>query len=99
MLFLRIWEATYLETLAPSEYQVTYRNADVVVDDFTMALGGIVVSEHLHWADDLDTRRVGRNKDDTLLFVGIGVGSVTLSHEDVDLAAGITSSTDPPRED
>ena len=88
----------YLEALAPSEHQVAHWHAHVVVDDFAMTFGSIIVPKHLHWANDLDARRIGRDEDNTLLLVGVGVGSIALSHEDVNFAAGITSSTDPPRE-
>ncbi len=93
---LQGYDEEYLEALAPSEHQVAYWDADIVVNDFTMTFGCIIVSKYLHWADDFDTGRISRNEDDTLLLVAIGVGRIALSHKNMNFTPGITSSANPP---
>lgn len=63
-----------------------------------MTFRGIIVSENLHRTDDSDTRCVGRNEDNALLLVCVGVGRVALSHKDVHSGTGITSSANPPED-
>lgn len=61
-----------------------------------MAVGGIIVSIYREHAVHGDAGGVGGDKDDRLLAVGVTVGWVGFTHDDVDLAARVTGARGPP---
>ena len=63
-----------LEPSTPASYQAfLFVELDIVVEDFTVSLGCIVVSKDLHGTDDLDSRVVGGDEDDGESLVTVGV--------------------------
>ena len=88
-----------LDNLKPTTFtvdDVCDGNLDVDELDLAVTLGSIIVSKNVHWAHDLDTRGIRRNNDDRLLAVLALVVGVALTHDQVDLAAGVTGTGDPP---
>ena len=61
-----------------------------------MSFRGIIVTEHLHGPNDLDSGGISGDNDNTLLVVGVLVVGITLSHDEVQLCAGVASTADPP---
>jgi hypothetical protein len=80
----------------PSKNQVAQRNTDVLVDDFAMSFRGVIVTEHFHGTNDLDSGGVSGDNDNALLVVGILVVGIALSHNEVQLGAGVAGTADPP---
>lgn len=70
---------------------------DVVVDDLAVALGGVVVAHDGHGADDLDTGERSVKDDDRVTLVLVGVVGVGNGDDNVDGAAGVTSTRNPLR--
>lgn len=62
-----------LEAATPTEDEVRSRHADVLVLDLVVTFRRVVVAKHGHGADELDTRSVARDEDDTLLVVLVGL--------------------------
>ena len=63
-----------LEPSTPASYQAfLFVELDIVVEDFAVSLGCIVVSKDLHGTDDLDSRVVGGDEDDGESLVTVGV--------------------------
>ena len=87
---------TYLETLAPVPDEIAQRDADVLVDNLAMTLRSIVVTEDLHRTNNLHAGCIGRNNDDTLLPIAVGVVRVTLAEHKVKRTSGIAGAADPP---
>ena len=84
-----------LETAAPAGDDVVERDADVVVDDLEVALRSVVVAEHGHGTDELDSLGVGRDDHDRLLGV-LRCREVRLAHHEVNGVARVSGSRDPP---
>lgn len=88
-------EATAKVTRATGDGSLEVKD-DVLVNDLAVTFGGVVVAEHLHWADDLNAGGFGVDKEDGVTLVLGGVFGVGLRDDNVDGAAGVTSSRDPP---
>jgi hypothetical protein len=67
-------------------------HADVLEEDVTVTVRGVIIAKDAKHAVDGDSRGVCWDEDDTLLLVGAGVVGVCLAHCDVDLAARITGA-------
>ena len=85
-----------LEALAPSIDKVADRHTNIVVDNFAVTLGSVVVAKDTHGTDDLDTRRVRRDDHNTLLPVLVRILGVALTEHQVESAAWVTGTTDVP---
>lgn len=85
-----------LETTTLAQDDVLQRHADVLEEDVTVAVRGIIVAKDTEHAVDGDAGGISWNEDDALLLVGAGVVLVRLAHGDVDLAARVTSTRGPP---
>ena len=81
---------------APSENEIVKGNTDIVVDDFAMTFWGVIVTEHFHRANDVDTRSICGYEDNTLLSVMVFVVRVALAHHKMDLCPWISCTADPP---
>jgi hypothetical protein len=86
----------YLEAPSPAEDKIAKRYANILINDFTMTLWRIIITEDLHGTHNLDTWCVCRNNNDALLCVCIGVVRVVLAKNQVELTAGIASAANPP---
>jgi hypothetical protein len=63
-----------LEPSTPtSDEALGFVELDIVVENFAVSLGGVVVSKHLHGTDDLDCWVVGGDEDDGESLVTVGV--------------------------
>ena len=87
-----------LEASAPAQHEVAQGHSNVVVNDFKVALWGVVVSVDSHWANEFHSGGVSWDDDDALLLVRVGVCWVRLAHNDVYLRPRITCATNPPAE-
>lgn len=85
-----------LETTALAQDDVFHRHADVLEEDVTVTVRGIIVAKDTEHAVNGDAGGVGGNEDDALLLVGAGVVLVRLAHGNVDLAARVTGTRGPP---
>ena len=84
------------ETAALAKDEVRGGHADVLEADMAVAVGRIVVAVDRQHAVDGDSGGLGGDEDDGLLPVRVGVAGVTLAHDDVDLASGVTGAARPP---
>ncbi len=84
-----------LEAAAFAKQHVGRRNADIVEDDFRVAVRCVVIAEHGQHADDFHARRVQRHEDLRLLFVLLGA-EVRLAHHNGDLAMTVADARRPP---
>lgn len=85
-----------LEASALAENQILCRHAHVVEGDVAVAMGGVVVAVDLEHSLDGDSRKAGRDQDDGLLLVRVGVVGIGLAHDDVELAPRVASAAGPP---
>lgn len=85
-----------LESSALAEDQVLCRHAHVLERDVAVAVGGIVVAVDLEHSLDGDSRKAGRDQDDGLLLVRVGVVGIRLAHDDVELASRVARTAGPP---
>jgi len=69
--------------------------ADVLEQDFGVAVRGVVIAEHGQHAEHLHPGRVERHEDLRLLFVLLGI-EVRLAHHDGDLAVAVAYARRPP---
>ena len=83
------------EAAAFAEQDAARRHAHVVEADFHVTVRRVVVAEHRQRPQHLDAGRIGRHQDHRLLRVARRL-RVGLAHEDVDLAARIAGTADPP---
>jgi hypothetical protein len=81
-----------LESLSWSKNDMVEGYADVVEGDVGVSMGSIVESEYGKHAVDGDAWGGGWDEDDGLLEMLVGVAGVALAHDNVDLAAWITSA-------
>ena len=84
------------KSLTPSKDQVAQRNTHIFINDFAVSFRGIIVTEHLHGTNDLDSGGVSGDNDHALLVVGVLVVRIALSHNEVQLCARVASTADPP---
>ena len=82
-----------LEAATLTEQDVLVGHAHVVEPDVHVTVRGVVLAEHLHAFEDLDTGRVGRHEDLRLAQVRRPVGA-GLHHGDHDLAARVAGTGD-----
>lgn len=80
------------EATAFAQDDVIQRHADVLEEDVTVAVRGIIVTKDTEHAVNGDARGICWNEDDALLLVWAGVVLVRLAHGDVDLAARVSST-------
>lgn len=85
-----------LETTALAEEKVLGRDTDVAEVDFAVTVRCVVKAIDIEGAKNSDTRGVGRNQDHGLLLVRAWVFGIGLAHDEVDLAAWVTSTRRPP---
>jgi hypothetical protein len=85
-----------LKTTTPTKNKVAEGHTHIVINDLTVTLGGVVVPEHLHGSNDVDSGGVGGDENDTLLVVLVFVVRVALAQHKVDCATRIASTADPP---
>lgn len=85
-----------LEPSALAENHVLCRHAHVLKGDVAVAVGGVVVAVDLEHSIDGDSRKAGRDQDDGLLLVRVGVVGIGLAHDDVELASRVASAAGPP---
>jgi hypothetical protein len=62
-----------LETTSFSQNHVRNRNSDIFEDKVSMSVGCIIVSEHFQISLQFDAWQVGRDQNDRLLFVRVGM--------------------------
>lgn len=84
------------EATSFAENHVANRNSDIVEANVAVAMRGIIVAVDLEHSVDGDTRSVGRHKHDRLLLVDILVIGIRLAHDNINLAARVTSAARPP---
>ena len=82
-----------LEAAALAEEDVVLRHAHVGEAEVHVAVGRVVVAEHVHRPEDLEAGRVHRHEDLRLLEVG-GRVRVGADHADHDLAARVAGAGD-----
>ena len=82
-----------LEPAALTEQHVLVRHAHVVEPDVHVPVRRVVLAEHVHRPEDLDTGRVGRHEDLRLALVRRRI-RVGLHHRDHDLAARVARARD-----
>ena len=80
-----------LETAAFAEQHVRCRNADILEQDFGMAVRRVVIAEHGKHAQNFHTGRIERHDDLRLLPMLLGV-RVGLAHDDRDLAMAVADT-------
>ena len=73
-----------LETTAFAQQHIAGRHPYIVVMNFGMAVGGMVVAKHVQRADHLHAGSVQGHQDHGLLFVFLGV-RIGLAHDNGDL--------------
>ena len=88
---------TYLEAPSPPKDQVAQRYAHVLVDHLAVSLRRVVVPEHLHWTDNLNTRGVDGDDDNALLLVCARIVRVGLAEDEVEFAAWVAGAGNPPK--
>ena len=86
----------HLEPFTPTQDKVAQGHANIVVNDLTVTLRCIVVAEHLHRPDHLDSGGVCRDEHDTLLAVLVRVVRVALTQDQVQSAARVAGAADVP---
>ena len=64
--------------------------------DLAMSLWCIIISKHRHGSDDLNTWCIRIHNHDRLLSVLTLIVRITFAHDQIDLAAWIASTRDPP---
>jgi hypothetical protein len=89
-------EWTCLKASPPTKHEVGQRNANIVIDDFSVSFRCIVVPINVHGPDVFDAWVIGRHQYYGLLEILILVVWVRLSHDNMKLAARIACSRDPP---
>jgi hypothetical protein len=82
-----------LEAAALAEQHVLVGDADVVEPQVHVPVRGVVLAEHVHRAEDLDSGRVHRDENLRLTLVRRSVGA-GLHHRDHDLAARVAGAGD-----
>lgn len=85
-----------LETSTLTQHYVLCRHPDVLERQVAMTVGRVIVAIDRHHPFDGDTWSIGRDQNDRLLPVHILVVLVRLTHHDIDLTSGISSTTAPP---
>jgi hypothetical protein len=78
-----------LKSPPPPSDEVSKRDANVSVDDLGVPLRRVVISKDVHRADDLYTRRVRRDDDDTLLDVSILVARIRFANDEMNSTSNI----------
>ena len=85
-----------LKAAAFAEQDIRSRHTHVLERHFTVAVGRIVIPEHMQRTQHLHACGVGRHQDHRLAPVLLGVVGVGLPHEDEDLAALVGRARCPP---
>ena len=74
---------TNLETSAPTKDEILNRYFYVVVDDFRVTFGRIIIPENMHRSYHFHTRGISRYDNNALLLVHVGVLWIGLAHDQV----------------
>lgn len=82
-----------LESTARAENHVGSWNANILESEMAMSVRSIIITVDRQHPIDGDTWGISWNQDNRLLLVWILVSWITLTHNNVDLASWITSST------
>ncbi len=83
------------ETRSRCADQVFTRDAHAIEAQLGMAVGGIVITEHLQRPDDLQTVGIGRHQHHRMSGMGRGVGFDD-THDDQHSAIGVAGTGGPP---
>jgi len=67
----------------------------ILVLDLAMSFGGVVIPEHLHWADNVDPLLFGVDEHKRVAFVWGRVGRVGNGENDVDGVTRVAGAGDP----
>ena len=86
----------YLEPAAFAKKQVRSWNSDVLECNFGVTLRCVVETEYFHWSYHRHARSVHRHENHGLLRVAVVAVRIRLAHDDHDLGAIATGTTDVP---
>jgi hypothetical protein len=93
------WTETALDDLEAAtlaQHHIGSRDADVVEEDVAVAVRRVVVPEDGKHAVDPDPGRRGRDEDDGLAPVDLGMVRGGLAHDHVDFATEVACTRGPP---